>query len=89
MQWSRSPGKTGSHFDPSSDLFVPSERKDVITSTVCWTAMAALLVGLGFVMSPMQLLKLYGVPYWVNPVSSIFILVYAMEIENEFFFSNG
>lgn len=89
MQWSRSPGKTGSHFDPSSDLFVPSERKDVITSTVCWTAMAALLVGLGFVMGPMQLLKLYGVPYWVNPVSLIFILVYAMEIENEFFFSNG
>ncbi|KAF3953411.1 hypothetical protein CMV_021146 [Castanea mollissima] len=63
--WGRSPGKTGSHFDPSSDLFVPSERKDVITSTVCWTAMAALLVGLGFVMGPMQLLKLYGVPYWV------------------------
>ncbi|KDO56666.1 hypothetical protein CISIN_1g012763mg [Citrus sinensis] len=64
--WSRSPGKTGSHFDPNSDLFVPSERKDVITSTVCWTAMAALLVGLSFVMGPMQLLKLYGLPYWVN-----------------------
>ncbi|XP_060203388.1 omega-3 fatty acid desaturase, chloroplastic-like [Lycium barbarum] len=29
--WSRSPGKKGSHFDPSSDLFVPSEKKDVIT----------------------------------------------------------
>lgn len=66
LQWSRSPGKSGSHFDPNSDLFVPSERKDVITSTVCWTAMAALLVGLSFVMGPMQLLKLYGVPYWVN-----------------------
>ncbi|KAH8505959.1 hypothetical protein H0E87_012973 [Populus deltoides] len=61
--WSRSPGKSGSHFDPNSDLFVPSERKDVITSTVCWTAMAALLVGLSFVMGPVQLLKLYGVPY--------------------------
>ncbi|XP_061348836.1 omega-3 fatty acid desaturase, chloroplastic-like isoform X2 [Gastrolobium bilobum] len=61
--WSRSPGKTGSHFDPSSELFVPSERKDVITSTVSWTAMVALLVGLGFVMGPIQLLKLYGVPY--------------------------
>lgn len=63
--WSRSPGKTGSHFDPNSDLFVPSERKDVITSTVCWTAMAALLVGLSFVMGPIQLLKLYGAPYWI------------------------
>ncbi|CAI0539598.1 unnamed protein product [Linum tenue] len=26
--WSRSPGKSGSHFDPNSDLFVASERKD-------------------------------------------------------------
>ncbi|CAN6715560.1 unnamed protein product [Malus baccata var. baccata] len=63
--WNRSPGKTGSHFDPKSDLFVPNERKDVITSTVCWTAMAALLVGLSFVMGPVQVLKLYGIPYWV------------------------
>ncbi|XWS67251.1 hypothetical protein CRYUN_Cryun05aG0271300 [Craigia yunnanensis] len=63
--WNRSPGKTGSHFDPNSDLFVPSERKDVITSTLCWTAMAAVLVGLGFTMGPMQLLKLYGLPYWI------------------------
>lgn len=29
--------------------------------------MAALLVGLSFVMGPVQLLKLYGVPYWVSP----------------------
>lgn len=63
--WNRSPGKSGSHFDPSSDLFVPTERKDVITSTLCWTAMAAFLVGLGFTMGPMQLLKLYGIPYWI------------------------
>ncbi|KAF8391428.1 hypothetical protein HHK36_023733 [Tetracentron sinense] len=40
-----SPGKTGSHFHPSSDLFVPNENNDVITSTACWTAMTALLVG--------------------------------------------
>ncbi|KAA8534064.1 hypothetical protein F0562_031743 [Nyssa sinensis] len=63
--WGRSPGKSGSHFHPSSDLFVPSERKDVITSTACWTGMAALLVGLSFVMGPIQMLKLYGIPYWV------------------------
>lgn len=97
MQWNRSPGKTGSHFDPKSDLFVPSERKDVITSTVCWTAMAALLGGLAFVMGPVQLLKLYAVPYWVNLVSLInnYISVnsvcgnlkfYAVEIEECFSF---
>uniref|UniRef100_A0A6N2KVX3 Fatty acid desaturase domain-containing protein n=1 Tax=Salix viminalis TaxID=40686 RepID=A0A6N2KVX3_SALVM len=61
--WSRSPGKTGSHFHPNSDLFVPSEKIDVITSTACWAAMVALLVGLSFVMGPIQLLKLYGIPY--------------------------
>nr|AAM77643.2 chloroplast omega-3 desaturase [Prunus persica] len=63
--WGRSPGKSGSHFDPNSDLFVPNERKDIITSTACWTAMAGLLVGLSFVMGPVQMLKLYGVPYWL------------------------
>ncbi|KAI5578991.1 hypothetical protein BDE02_08G062400 [Populus trichocarpa] len=63
--WSRSPGKKGSHFHPDSDLFVPNERKDVITSTACWTAMAALLVCLSFVMGPFQVLKLYGIPYWI------------------------
>ncbi|KAA8545452.1 hypothetical protein F0562_020236 [Nyssa sinensis] len=63
--WGRSPGKTGSHFDPNSDLFVLNERNDVITSTVCWTAMAALLVCLSFVMGPIQMFKLYGIPYWI------------------------
>ncbi|KAK3018039.1 hypothetical protein RJ639_004529 [Escallonia herrerae] len=66
--WNRSPGKSGSHYDPNSDLFVPSERKDVITSTVCWTAMAAFLVGLSCVIGPVQLLKLYGIPYWINVI---------------------
>lgn len=66
MQWSRSPGKKGSHFEPDSDLFLPKEKKDVLTSTACWTAMAALLVCLNFVMGPIQMLKLYGIPYWVT-----------------------
>ncbi|KAK1415490.1 hypothetical protein QVD17_31272 [Tagetes erecta] len=61
--WGRSPGKKGSHFDPGSDLFRANEKTDVIVSTVCWSAMAALLVGLSFVMGPLQLLKLYGIPY--------------------------
>lgn len=66
MQFIRSPGKKGSHFHPDSDLFVPTERKDVITSTASWLAMVALLVGLGFVMGPIPLLMLYGVPYVVS-----------------------
>lgn len=64
-QWGRSPGKKGSHFNPNSDLFVPSERNDVVTSTACWTAMAVFLGYLSVVMGPVQLLKLYGVPYAV------------------------
>ena len=36
--------------------------------------MAALLVGLSFAMGPIQLLKLYGVPYWVNSRYSIYYL---------------
>nr|AAA86690.1 delta-15 lineoyl desaturase [Limnanthes douglasii] len=63
--WERSPGKTGSHYHPDSDLFVPSEKKDVITSTICWTTMVGLLIGLSFVMGPIQILKLYVVPYWI------------------------
>ncbi|XP_074287204.1 omega-3 fatty acid desaturase, chloroplastic-like [Silene latifolia] len=61
--FTRSPGKTGSHFHPDSGLFNSNERKDIITSTACWSAMVALLAGLSFVMGPIQLLKLYGIPY--------------------------
>lgn len=66
LQWTRSPGKKGSHYDPNSDLFVPSERNDIITSTACWTAMVALLGCLSVVMGPLQILKLYGIPYVVS-----------------------
>lgn len=63
--WSRSPGKEGSHFNPYGNLFSPNERKDVMTSTVCWSIMVALLVCLSFLIGPFQLVKLYGVPYWI------------------------
>nr|WDA53421.1 omega-3 fatty acid desaturase [Erycina pusilla] len=63
--WSRSPGKDGSHFNPESDLFVQSERIDVITSTTCWLAMVALLTGLTFVMGPLQIFQLYAIPYCI------------------------
>ncbi|KAK1650986.1 hypothetical protein QYE76_068791 [Lolium multiflorum] len=59
----RTPGKTGSHFDPSSDVFLPNEKKDVLTSTASWLAMIGLLAGLTFAMGPLKMLKLYAIPY--------------------------
>lgn len=66
FQWKRSPGKRGSHFNPYSDLFAPSDRSYVLTSTVCWFVMAAVLVYLSLVIGPAQMFILYGVPYLVS-----------------------
>ncbi|CAL5334010.1 unnamed protein product [Camellia sinensis] len=63
--WSRSPGKKGSHFNPYSELFLPSDRRHVLTSTISWTLMVALLVYLAVVIGLVPVLKLYGVPYLV------------------------
>ncbi|KAI8523556.1 hypothetical protein RHMOL_Rhmol13G0083500 [Rhododendron molle] len=63
--WTRSPGKKGSHFNPYSDLFHPDERKYVITSTICWTLMVGLLYYLSKLIGPVEILKIYGVPYMV------------------------
>ncbi|XBH55406.1 fatty acid desaturase DES3 [Aegilops tauschii subsp. strangulata] len=63
--WYRSPGKNGSHFNPSSDLFSPKERLDVIVSTTCWFTMIALLIAMACVFGLVPVLKLYGVPYAV------------------------
>ncbi|XP_062210900.1 omega-3 fatty acid desaturase, chloroplastic-like [Phragmites australis] len=63
--FARSPGKSGSHFNPNSSLFQPNEKKDIITSTASWLAMVGVLAGLTFVMGPLQMLKLYAVPYLV------------------------
>ncbi|KAK2640934.1 hypothetical protein Ddye_022697 [Dipteronia dyeriana] len=63
--WYRSPGKEGSHFNPYSSLFPANERKSVVTSTVCWILMAVFLVCLSFVFGPVQIFKLYGVPYLI------------------------
>lgn len=59
----RSPGKEGSHFLPSSPLFRPHEKRGVITSTVCWMAMFALLIGLGIQFGWVWLATYYIVPY--------------------------
>lgn len=59
----RSPGKQGSHFDPSSGLFKPSERNDIIVSTTCWIAMLVLLTVSSFQFGFLWVAKLYLVPY--------------------------
>ncbi|CAN6339301.1 unnamed protein product [Urochloa humidicola] len=61
----RSPGKSGSHFLPSSDLFTPKERGDVMVSTTCWSIMLASLVAMACAFGPIQVLKMYGLPYLV------------------------
>jgi len=58
----RSPGKEGNHFHPSSPLFRPSEKWNVITSTICWTLMVVLL---GYQLGLLWLLKYYLGPYVV------------------------
>ncbi|MUG96788.1 fatty acid desaturase [Scytonema sp. UIC 10036] len=61
----RSPNKEGSHFSPNSPLFKPSEKWDVITSTVLWTCMVGLLGFLTYQWGWMWLLKYYVGPYLV------------------------
>ncbi|KAE9594175.1 hypothetical protein Lal_00017003 [Lupinus albus] len=63
--WYRSPGKEGSHFNPQSNLFSPTERKDVLTSTLCWSIMFSVLLYLSFKMGPFLVFNLYGIPYMV------------------------
>ncbi len=61
----RSPGKTGSHFMPGSSLFKPSEKWDVITSTICWSLMVAFLGVLTFKFGFLFFFKYYVMPYLV------------------------
>ena len=61
----RSPGRAGSHFLPSSSLFRPSEKWDVITSTTCWSLMIVLLGWVGIHFGPLFLFNFYIMPYLV------------------------
>ena len=61
----RSPGKEGSHFSPSSPLFKPSEKWDIITSTTLWISMVAVLGFFTYQYGWMWLLKYYAGPYIV------------------------
>ncbi|KAJ8769763.1 hypothetical protein K2173_007623 [Erythroxylum novogranatense] len=72
--WKRSPGKSGSHFSPYSNLFAPNERKAVLTSTACWTVMLLQLVYSAFLLGAAQVIKLYALPYlgfvmWIDIVT--------------------
>ncbi|GFP80599.1 omega-3 fatty acid desaturase endoplasmic reticulum [Phtheirospermum japonicum] len=74
VPWYRSPGKSGSHFDPNSGLFKPNERTLVMTSTICWCVMLAFLFSASTIVGPLLLLKLYVVPYlifvaWLDAVT--------------------
>ena len=62
----RSPERAGgSHFLPSSPLFRPAEKWDVITSSINWLLMIALLSFLTFQWGWLWLLKYYLGPYLV------------------------
>ena len=61
----RSPGRDGSHFLPGSDVFKPSEKKEVLTSSILWFAMFGLLIASGYVFGIAALAKYYIAPYLV------------------------
>ncbi len=61
----RSSGRSGSHFMPGSDLFRPSERRDVLVSTLCWSAMVVVLAWVGLTQGLLFLATYYVAPYLV------------------------
>lgn len=61
----RSSDRKGSHFLPSSPLFRPSEKWDIVTSSTLWILMVAFLGGLTFQFGWLFLVKYYLVPYIV------------------------
>eukprot|EP00871_Galdieria_phlegrea_P003102 jgi/Galph1/3793/GphlegSOOS_G2451.1 len=57
--------KHASHFSVSSELFKEEERDMVITSCSCIVTMVVLLLWGTFVIGPLKLLVLYGLPFLV------------------------
>lgn len=66
--WKRSPGKTGSHYDPSCDLFQPSERNMVLTSNAFMIGMLGVLAACTAKLGLVAMFNLYFMPYWINVV---------------------
>lgn len=66
--WQRSPGKSGSHYDPECDLFRASERRLVLSSNAHLLGMLAVLAAATVALGPGAIFCLYVVPYWINVV---------------------
>lgn len=66
--WQRSPGKKGSHYDPSCDLFTPGEASLVWTSNAFMIGMVAVLALATYQLGVLPMILLYGVPYWINVI---------------------
>jgi omega-3 fatty acid desaturase (delta-15 desaturase) len=68
------PWRGGSHFHPASPLFRASDRRQVLTSTLCCAGMLAALAGIGAEFGPAAVLKHYLGPYvvfvvWIDMVT--------------------
>jgi len=63
--WSRSPGKVGSHYDPSCSLFVPAEKNMVLTSNSFMIGMLGILAACTFKLGLPMIVNLYLIPYWL------------------------
>jgi omega-3 fatty acid desaturase (delta-15 desaturase) len=61
----RTIGKFGSHFLPSSSLFQPSERQQVLTSSICCATMALTLLTCGYFYGWGLVANLYVGPYLI------------------------
>eukprot|EP00798_Chlamydomonas_sp_ICE-L_P019522 gene19522-26197_t len=62
----RSPGKEGSHFDPSCELFAPKEKNMILSSNACVIGMVAILAGATYALGIPAMAALYLVPYLVG-----------------------
>eukprot|EP00878_Enallax_costatus_P023475 GHUV01024971.1.p1 GENE.GHUV01024971.1~~GHUV01024971.1.p1 ORF type:complete len:194 (+),score=48.83 GHUV01024971.1:432-1013(+) len=62
--WNRSPGKTGSHYDPACDLFQPSEKNMVLTSDAFMVGMLGVLAACTAKLGVAAMFNLYFMPYW-------------------------
>jgi hypothetical protein len=47
----------------------------VVVSTTCWSIMLASLLGMACVFGPLQILKMYGIPYIVSSTSCLCLLL--------------
>eukprot|EP00887_Chlorella_sp_A99_P006597 scaffold3.g6597.t1 len=63
--FNRSPGKTGSHFDPDCNLFKKEEGPLIETSNTFQKVWLGVLAACTFYFGPLQMLNLYVMPYWV------------------------